>query len=129
MAGAVFDLRPNYGGDNEDDGDLLPKGPMQALPHSVPPTLKQANSDPCLHRRLLESRGRVSVSLLWGRGSFLLGSGAHKVLFVPSKSLFPQCCVSSGSSMLGLMATSAKKAYAIPRSAEPRAPAPGTVCC
>ena len=96
MAGAVFDLRPNYGGDNEDDGDLLPKGPMQALPHSVPPTLKQANSDPCLHRRLLESRGRVSVSLLWGRGSFLLGPGVHEVLFVPSKSPFPQSWVSSG---------------------------------
>ena len=27
--------------------------------------------------------------LLWGHCSFLLGSGAHKVLFVPSKSLFP----------------------------------------
>ena len=28
--------------------------------------------------------------LLWGHCSFLLGSGAHKVLFVPSKSLFPK---------------------------------------
>ena len=26
---------------------------------------------------------------LWGHCSFLLGPGAHKVLFVPSKSLFP----------------------------------------
>ena len=25
----------------------------------------------------------------WGHCSFLLGPGAHKVLFVPSKSLFP----------------------------------------
>ena len=39
---------------------------------------------------------QVWVSLLWGHCSFLLGPGAHKVLFVPSKSLFPQSCVSSG---------------------------------
>ena len=48
----------------------------------------------------------------------------HKVLFVPSKSLFPQSCVSSGGSMVGLMATSSKWVYAIPRHAAPRAPAP-----
>ena len=41
-------------------------------------------------------------SLSWGHCSFLLGPGAHKVLFVPSKSLLPQSCVSSGSSMVGL---------------------------
>ena len=31
---------------------------------------------------------QVWVSLLWGHCSFLLGSVVHKVLFVPSKSLF-----------------------------------------
>ena len=36
-----------------------------------------------------------SVSLLWGHCPFLLGPGVHKALFVPSKSLFPQSCVSS----------------------------------
>ena len=55
---------------------------------------------------------------------FLPGPGVHKVLFMPSKSLFPHSCVTSGSSMVGLMATSSKKAYAISRSAAPRAPAP-----
>ena len=45
-------------------------------------------------------------------------------MFVPSKSLFPQTCVSSGGSMMGLMATSSKWAYAIPRSTGPRAPSP-----
>ena len=34
-------------------------------------------------------------SLLWGHCSVLLGPGVHKVLFVSSKSLFPQSCVSS----------------------------------
>ena len=38
--------------------------------------------------------------------------------------LFPQSCVTSGGSMVGLKATSSKRAYAIPRSAAPRAPAP-----
>ena len=76
---------------------------MHALVHSMPPTLQQATADTCLHGRLLDTPGQVSVSLLWGLCSFLLGSGAHKVLFVPSKSLFPQSCVSSGSSMVGLM--------------------------
>ena len=31
--------------------------------------------------------------------SFLLGPGAHRILIVPSKSLFPQSCVSSGGSL------------------------------
>ena len=53
----------------------------------------------------------------------------YKVLFVPSKSLFPQSSVSSGGSMVGLMATSFKRAYAIPRSAAPRAPAPAVGHC
>ena len=59
----------------------------------------------------------------------LLGPDAHKVLFVPSNSLFPQSWVSSGSSTVGLMATSSKRAYAIPKSAVPRAPASGAVHC
>ena len=61
--------------------------------------------------------------------SFLLGPGVHKVLFVPSKSLFPQSCVSSGVSMVGLTVTSSKRAYATPRSASSRAPAPAAVHC
>ena len=64
-------------------------------------------------------------------GSLLLslGPGAHKVLFVPSKSLFPQSCASSDGSIVGLMATSSKRTDAIPRSAAPRAPAPAAGQC
>ena len=80
-------------------------------------------------QRLLDTHGQVWVSLLWGHCSFLLGPDVHKVLFVPSKSLFPQSCVSSGSFMVGLMATSSKRAYAIPKSAAPRAPAPAAGHC
>ena len=63
---------------------------------------------------------QASLGLLWGHCSFLLGPGAYKVLFVPSKGLFPQSFLSSFSSMVRLMATSSKRAYAIPRSAAPQ---------
>ena len=92
------------------------KGPTHTLPPSVPLTLQQATINPHL-----DTHGQVWVSLLWGHCSFLLGPGSHRVLFVPCKSLFPQSCVSSGGSILGLMATSSKGAYAIPRSTAPRA--------
>ena len=102
---------------------------MHTLLYLVPLTLQQATVDPLLQPRFLDTRRQVWVSLLWGHCSFLLGPGAHKVLFVPSKSLFPQSCVSSGGSMVGLMATSSKRAYAIPKSAAPKAPAPVAVHC
>ena len=82
--------------------------PMHALLHSVPPTLQQATANPRLCQRLLDTHGQVWFNLLWGHCSFLLGSGVYKVLFVPSKSLFCQSCVSSGSSMVGLMVNSSK---------------------
>ena len=88
------------------------KRSMQAPLHSVSPTLKQAITAPCLCQRLLDTPGQVWVSLLWGHCSFLLGPGAHKVLFVPSKSLFHQSCVSSGGSMVGIMVTSLKRSNA-----------------
>ena len=83
----------------------------------------------CLPTPPLETPGHSQVSLcqsLGGGGShcsFLLGPGEHKVLFVPSKSLFPQSYGSSGGSMVGLMGTSSKTAYAMPKSAATRAPA------
>ena len=78
------------------------KDPMHTLPHSVPPALQQATADPCLCWRLLDTHRQVLISLLWGHCSFLLGPGVHKVLFVPSKSLFRQPSVSSGGSVVGL---------------------------
>ena len=99
---------------------------MHTLLHSVPPNLQQATTDPRLRWRLLDTHRQVWVSLLWGHGSFLLGPGAHSVLFVPSKSLFPPSCVGYGSSIVGLMALSSKGAYAIPKSA---APSHTQICC
>ena len=90
-----FDLRPDYGGGHEDNGHLLQKVPCSQLLHSVPPILQQATDDPRLCQRLLDTHRQVWISLLWGHCSFLLGPGARKVLFVSSKTLFLQSCVSS----------------------------------
>ena len=45
--------------------------------------------------------GEVWARLSCSHCSFLLGPGTHKVLSVPSQSLFPQSCVRSGGSMVG----------------------------
>ena len=58
--------------------------------YSVPLTPQQATVNPHLPWRLLDTHRQVGLSLLWGHFSFLLGPGVHKILFVPSKSLFPQ---------------------------------------
>ena len=60
----------------------------------------------CWPTPLLDIHRQVWISLLWDHCPFLLGPSAHKVLFVPTKSQFPQACLSSGSSMVGLMVTS-----------------------
>ena len=76
------------------NGDLLQKDLCQqaVAPRTVVVsalTLRQATVNPCLHQRLLDTHRQIWLSLLWGPCSFLLGPGVHKVLYVPSKSLFP----------------------------------------
>ena len=66
----LFDLRPNYGGGNEDKAPS--KGPVHELQHSVFPTLQQATANPCLYQRLLDTHGQVWASLLWGLYSYLM---------------------------------------------------------
>ena len=90
-----FDLRPNYGGGNEDNGGLLQKVPCMHGHTQCPRPCSRSLPTHCLHWRLLDTHRQVWVSLLWSYCSFLLGPGAHKVLFVPSKGLFLQSCVSS----------------------------------
>ena len=88
----LFDQRPKYGGGNEDSGDLLQKVYVC--------TATLGASDPAAgHCRptpppetLGHSRASLGQSLV---ASLLLGPSVHKVLFVPSKSLFPQSCRSS----------------------------------
>ena len=97
---------------------------MQALPHLVPPTLLQANADPRLCWRLLDTHRHIWVSLLWGHCSFLLGPGAHKILSVPSNCLFPQFC---GSSVIKSHWLSKSHSLGVP---SPFARSPGWgICC
>ena len=100
----LFDLRPNCGEVMKIMVTCFKRSHVCTAALSAL-TLQQATTDPCLCWRLLDTHRQVWVSLFWGHCSFLLGPGAHKVLFIPSKSLFPQSCVSSGGSIVGLMAT------------------------
>ena len=98
--GCVPSPRPNYGRDNVSNGDLHQKDLCQHT--SAPRTVVFSAPDPVAGHYwstpLPDTPGhsrQVWLSLLWHHCSVLLDPGAHKVLFVPSKSLFPQSCGSS----------------------------------
>ena len=95
---------------------------MHTLLHSVPPTLEQATTDPCLCCRLLATHGHVWVSLFGVIAPFSWVLVHTRFCLYPPR-VFPQSCVSSDGFTVGLMSSSSKKAYAIPRSAAPRASA------
>ena len=97
---------------------------MHILLHSMAPTLEQGTTDPHLCQRLLDTHGKVWISLLWGSLLLSPGSWYTQGSVWALRAFVFQSCVSSGGSMVGLMATSSKRVYAIPRSAAPRAPAP-----
>ena len=101
---------------------------MHALPHSVP--------QPCSRSLLAHASVRESWTLTGKSGSVPCGVTAPFSWVLVSTSFClcsPRVCfpnpVSSGGSMVGLMATSSKRAYAIPRSPVSRAPAPATGHC
>ena len=89
----LFNLTPNYGGGNEDNGDLLQKVHACTATHSAPNPAAGHCQRQCW--RLLDTHRQVWVSLLCGHRSFLLDLGAQNILFVTSMSLFAQSCVSS----------------------------------
>ena len=95
----LFDLKPNYGGGNENSGDLLQRfcactftlnAPNPAAGHHQPTPLPKTPG---------HSQASLSQSLV---GSLLRSSGTWctQCFFVPSKSLFPLSCVSSISSVI-----------------------------
>ena len=123
-----FDPRPNYGGGNEDNGDLLQKVPCTHCCTQCP--------RPCSRPLLTHASTRDSWTLMSSLGQSLVGS----LLFSSGSwctqgfvcalhEMFPKSCVSSGGSVVGLMATSSKRAYAIPGSAASRTPAPVSGHC
>ena len=64
--------------------------------HTTTFSVPNPAAGPCKHMPWLEIPGHSRANLVQSLvGSLLLSPGAHKVLFVPSQSLFPQSCVSS----------------------------------
>ena len=92
----LLDLRPNYGGGHE----VMETSFRRSHTHTAMLSVATAAGH-CGPTALLEIPRHLRASLgqsLWGHCSFLLAPGVHSILFVPSKSLFPQSCVSSGGS-------------------------------
>ena len=61
VSSLLFGLRPNYGGGNEDTGDLLQEVPCMHC-CTCAPTLQQAAAHPGLCQRLLDTHRPGSVS-------------------------------------------------------------------
>ena len=96
--------------------------------HACTATLSAPNPATGHHRPtpLPETPGHPQASLEQPPvESLLLSSGSWCTRFCCDlRESISQSCVSSGSSMLGLMATSSKRAYAVPKSAAPRTSVP-----
>ena len=124
----LFDLRPNCGAGNEDNGDLLQKVPCRHCltqcprPCSRPPPTHTSTGDPWT---LTGKSGSVSCGVTAPLSWVWCSQGSVCALAV---SVAPILC-ESWRPYGGLMATSSKRAYATPRSAAPRASAPTAVHC
>ena len=115
----------NYGEGNEDNGNLLQK----ILCYTQCP-------QPCSRLPPTHASAGDSWTLLGESGSVSCGvSTPFFWVLVRTSSVcahhesISQSCVSSSSSVVGLMETSSKKAYAIPRFAAPKALDPAAVHC
>ena len=102
----------NCGGGNEENGVFIQKVPCRHCYTSAP------SSAACLHPPMSppETPGHSGASLgQYPVGSLLLSSGSWRTQgsVCALQESISQFCVSSGSSMVGLMATSSKRAYAM----------------
>ena len=113
---------------NVDNGDLLQKVPWT-------PCYNQW-SQPCSRPLPTHTSAWESWTLTSKSGSVLVGllllspgsCSAQGLVYALQESV-SQSCGSSGSSVVGIMVTSSKRAYAIPRSTAPKASAPVAVHC
>ena len=122
----LLDLRPNYGGGSEDNGDLLQK--VQCMRCCTQCPL------PCSRPLLTHASSGDSWATVGKSGSVFCDVTApfswvllHTGLVCAPQESVSQSCISSGGSKVGLMVTSSKRVYVIPRSASVRAPAPRQV--
>ena len=113
----LFTRGRNYGGGNEDNGDLLQKVPCLHCCAQCP----QPCGPPLTHAF---AGGKSPV------GSLFLSPGSWCTRFCCAlQESISQSGVSSANSMVGLMVTFSKRAYATPRSAAPRASVPEAGHC
>ena len=113
----VIYLGPNYSGDNEDNGNLLQQVPCR---HCYTQRPQPCSRPPLTHASTGDSWTLMGQSLV---GSLLLSpqSWCTQGSVCALQDSVSQSCVSSGSCMMGLMATSSKKTYVI---SKPRVPVP-----
>ena len=120
----LFDLRPNYGGGmvtsfkRSHAGAVALSAPNPAAGHHQPTLLPETPGHSMGKSGSVSCLVTASFSWVLVRTSFCLCS---------PRVCFPQSSVNSGSSMVGLRLTSSKRAYVIPRSTAPRAPASAAV--
>ena len=108
-------LGPNYGGGNEDNDDTPQKIPGMFCYSPCP---KPCSRPPWTHAFARDSWTSTGKSV----GSLFLSPMSRCTKFCHAlQESISQSCVSYGRSIVGLMATTSKRAYAIPT---PRAPFP-----
>ena len=69
---------------------VMPISFKRIYAHTVVFSALDPEAGHCQPKPLPETPGHSQASLFWGHCSLLLVPGAHKVFFVPSKTLFPQ---------------------------------------
>ena len=126
----LFDLRPTLVGVMKIMATSFKRSHARTAELSAPDPAA-GHCQPRHHWRLLDthsSQASLGQSLV---GSLLLSLGSWRAQgsVCALQESVSQSCVSSGGSVVGLMATSSKRAYATPRSAAPRAPAPKAGHC
>ena len=98
--------------------------------HACPATLNAPNPAAACYQPLPPRPSQASLGQSLVRSLLLSpGSWCKQSSVCALQQSISQSCVSSGSSMVGLMVTTSKRAYAIPKSAAPRAPVPVAVHC
>ena len=120
----LFDLRPNYGGGNEDNGDFFQKCPCRQCCMQCPQPCSRTRQPMVSPGILGHSQASLGQSLV---GSPLLSPGSWCTQYsvcALQESVSPVLC-KSWWLYVALMATSSERAYAIPRSTAPRAPVAG----
>ena len=115
-----FGLRPNYGKGNGSNGNLLQNDLWHMAPRTVLFSAPDPTAGPAGESWTLTGKyGSVSCGVTAPFSWVLVHT---RFCVCPPRVYFWQS-VSSGSSTVGLLVTSSKRAYAIPKSAAPRSPA------